>query len=221
MSIEQKPIIIDELLRDSLLVVVQLKAKADIPSAHKLYELCKQQVNTVRETLRHAQYSQDIIDDISYAQCALLDETVLLCHRDNPKNQEYDEWLGAPLQVVFFNTHNAGYDLFDKIRSRLKADKKEPIVLNCFDRVLGLGFQGCYLEQPQMEREHLILALREAIRNHEPEQSHPLIQQAKTYRYWGRKTILLCCTGLSVVAVIILYLLLDKQLNQLLESMIG
>lgn len=221
MSIESKPIVIDELLRDSILVVVQLKAKADIPSGHKLYEICKQQVITVREKLHQAQYSQDVIDDISYALCALLDETVLLCHRDNPKNQDYDEWLGSPLQVIYFNTHSAGDDLFDKIRSRLKADKKEGIVLACFDRVLGLGFQGCYLDRPQMEREHLILALREALREYEPEQSYPIIEQTKTYRYQFRKTILLACTVVSVIVFIGLYFLLDNQLDNLVKQLVG
>jgi type VI secretion system protein ImpK len=221
MSMESKKLIIDELLRDSILVVVQLKAKADIPSGHKLYELCKQQVATVRENLYNAQYNQDVIDDISYALCALLDETVLLCHRDNPKNQDYDEWLGAPLQVIFFNTHNAGYDLFEKIRSRLKADRKEMLVLSCFDRVLGLGFQGCYLDKPQMEREHIILALREAVREYEPEQSYPIIEQTQTYRYWGQKTLLLFCTALSVAAVVVLYFVLNNQLDKLIKQIVS
>ncbi|KFA59596.1 hypothetical protein A9G34_07895 [Gilliamella sp. Choc4-2] len=221
MSIEPKPIVIDELLRDSILVVVQLKAKADIPSGHKLYELCKQQVTSVREKLYNAQYSQDVIDDISYALCALLDETVLLCHRDNPKNQDYDEWLGSPLQVIFFNTHNAGYDLFEKIRARLKADKKEGLVLACFDRVLGLGFQGCYLDKPQMEREHLIIALREALREYEPEQSYPIIEQTKIYRYKGRKTVLLTCTVLSVISVLALYFVFNNQLDNLVKQLVG
>ncbi|MCO6549757.1 MAG: type VI secretion system protein TssL, short form [Gilliamella sp.] len=221
MSIEPQTIVIDELLRDSILVVVQLKAKADIPSGHKLYELCKQQVTTVRDTLYKAQYSQDVIDDINYALCALLDETVLLRHRDKPEKQDYDEWLGAPLQVIFFNTHNAGYDLFEKIRGRLKADKKDPLVLSCFDRVLGLGFQGCYLDKPQMEREHLVLALREAVREYEPEQAHPIIEQTKTYRYLGRKTMLLSCTALSVLLVIVLYFLLDYRLDTLIKKIVG
>ncbi len=221
MSIETQKLVIDELLRDSILVVVQLKVKADIPSGHKLYELCKQQVITVRDKLYNAQYSHDVIDDISYALCALLDETVLLCHRDNPKNQDYDEWLGAPLQVIFFNTHNAGNDLFEKIRARLKADIKEMLVLSCFDRVLGLGFQGCYLDKPQMEREHLILALREAVHEYEPEQSHPIIEQTQTYRYWGRKTLLLSCTALSVVAVVALYFILNDQLDTLIQQIVG
>lgn len=221
MSIEPKTLVIDELLRDSILVVVQLKTKADIPSGHKLYEICKQQVTAVREKLYNAQYSQDVIDDVSYALCALLDETVLLCDRDNPNNQDYDEWLGAPLQVIFFNTHNAGYDLFEKIRTRLKADRKEALVLSCFDRVLGLGFQGCYLDKPQLEREHLIIALREAVREYEPDQSHPIIEQTQVYRYWGRKTMLLSCTAISVVLVVILYFVLDNQLDKLIKQIVG
>ena len=221
MNTEPKKIIIDELLRDSILVVVELKAKAKILSGHKLYEHCKEQIKNVRETLYNAQYKQDVIDDISYALCALLDETVLLYQKDNPSDQGYDEWLGEPLQVIYFNTNNAGYDLFEKVRSRLKEDKKEEIVLSCFDRVLGLGFQGCYLGKPQMEREHLILALREALRESEPEQNHPIIEQAQDHRYWGRKTLLLSLTALSFICVIALYFILNNQLDNLIDSLIG
>lgn len=221
MRLEPQPLLIDELLRDSVLTIVQLKEGADIPSGNKLYQRCKEQVITVRDTLQKAQYTQDVIDDISYAQCALLDETVLLCHRDNPNKHDYEEWLGGPLQVVFFNTHNAGYDLFEKIRTRLRADKKEPLVLSSFDRVLGLGFQGCYLNQPQREREHLVLALREALRETEPDQAHPIIEQVKSHRYWGRKTILLLCTLISILLVIGLYFLLDQQLDALIAPLLG
>ncbi|MBI0030164.1 DotU family type IV/VI secretion system protein [Gilliamella sp. B14384G15] len=221
MNTEPKKIIIDELLRDSILVVVELKAKAKIPSGHKLYEHCKEQIKNVRDALYNAQYKQDVIDDISYALCALLDETVLLYQKDNPSDQGYDEWLGEPLQVIYFNTNNAGYDLFEKIRSRLKDDKKEEIVLSCFDRVLGLGFQGCYLGKAQMEREHLILALREALRESEPEQNHPIIEQAQDHRFWGRKTLLLSLTALSFICVIALYFILNNQLDNLIDSLIG
>lgn len=221
MNTEPKKIIIDELLRDSILVVVELKAKAKIPSGHKLYEHCKEQIKNVRDALYNAQYKQDVIDDISYALCALLDETVLLYQKDNPSDQGYDEWLGEPLQVIYFNTNNAGYDLFEKIRGRLKDEKKEEIVLSCFDRVLGLGFQGCYLGKAQMEREHLILALREALRESEPEQNHPIIEQAQDHRFWGRKTLLLSLTALSFICVIALYFILNNQLDNLIDSLIG
>jgi len=220
MSIEQKNITIDQLLRDSILTVVELREGADIPSVSELYKQCKQHVITLRDTLQKAQYSQDIIDDISYAQCALLDEVVLLCSKDSSKPRDYDEWLGAPLQVTFFNTHNAGYDLFEKIRTRLRADKKAHLVLECFDRVLGMGFQGCYLAQPQMEREHLIIALRESLMAGELEQSHPIIEQTKSYRYFGRKSALMLCTFASVTLAVGLYFFLDNKLNALLAPLI-
>ncbi|TEA26903.1 type VI secretion system protein TssL, short form [Candidatus Schmidhempelia bombi] len=221
MNMQPKPILIDELLRDSVLIVVQLKQGASITSGSKLYQKCKDHIITVRETLQQAQYSQDVIDDISYALCALLDETVLLCHREDAHKYDYESWLGAPLQVVFFNTHNAGYTLFEKVRSRLRADKKEQLVLSCFDRVLGLGFQGCYLDQPQRERDHLILALREAVREYEQDQTHPIIEQVATHRYLGHKLLLLLLTGASVITAIILYFYLNHQLDLLITPLLG
>lgn len=219
MNEEQKNLTIDSLLRDSILTVVELREGAEIPSVSKLYKQCKQQVITLREVLQKAQFSQDVIDDISYAQCALLDEVVLLCSRDNSQSRDYDEWLGAPLQVIFFNTHNAGYDLFEKIRSRLRADKKESLVLSCFDRILGMGFQGCYLELPQMEREHLIIALRESLERYEPDLSYPIIEQNKSYRYFGRKSLLMLCTISFIGLTVGLYFFLDHKLNELLISL--
>lgn len=219
MSTEQQNIEIDELLRETVLTVVQLKEGTVISSVSHLYKQCKQQVMILREQLHAAHFSQEVIDDISYAQCALLDETVLLCSQNNKQAQNYDEWLGAPLQVVFFNTNNAGHDLFEKIRNRLRADKKEYLILSCFDRVLGLGFQGCYLNQPQMEREHLIIALREALHYHEPEFEHAIIEQNRSFRYLGRKTLLMFFTLLSIGLVIGLYFFLDDRLNALIKPL--
>ncbi|MCO6523561.1 MAG: type VI secretion system protein TssL, short form [Candidatus Schmidhempelia sp.] len=221
MSIQPKPILIDELLRDSVLIIVQLKQGANISSGSKLYQKCKEHIIDVRQTLQQAQYSQDVIDDISYALCALLDETVLLCHREDAHKYDYESWLGAPLQVVFFNTHNAGYTLFEKVRARLRADKKDQLVLSCFDRILGLGFQGCYLDQPQQERDHLILALREAVREYEQDQTHPIIEQVPTHRYLGHKVLLLLCTSISIVMAIILYFYLNQQLDMLIKPLLG
>ena len=65
MTTEQQNIMIDELLRDSVLTVIQLKEGSAISSVSNLYKQCKQQVLTIREQLHVAQYSQDVIDDIS------------------------------------------------------------------------------------------------------------------------------------------------------------
>ena len=72
-----------------------------------------------------------------------------------------------------------------------------------------------------MEREHLMLALREALRESEPEQNHPIIEQAQDHRYWGRKTLLLSLTALSFICVIALYFILNNQLDNLIDSLIG
>lgn len=221
MKKEMKRVSIDELLQDSVLTIVQIKEGAEITSGDNLYALCKTQVNRVQKILYEHEYSQSVVHDITYALCALLDETVLLSHRDNPDNRNYDIWLGAPLQVAFFNTHNAGHDLFEKIRERLRDKEKNPLVLSCFDRILGLGFQGCYLDQPQREREHLMLALQEAVRPFEPDETHPIIEPVISYGYWGRKAFLMFATVLAMLFVVILYFLLDQQLDILIKSLLG
>lgn len=224
MNIEQDKAVnnrqlIDELLRDPVLTIVQLKQGAAIQSGTQLYQQCQKQVRQIQGHLTRAKYSQSVIDDISYAVCALLDETVLLCSRDSGQAQDYDEWLGAPLQVIFFNTHNAGNDLYDKIRSAIRADKPNQLILNCYDRVLGLGFQGIYLGQAQTERDQLVQVLHQAISVEVSDPTTPITVHSQGPRYWGHKTVLILSAMLSVVLVIAVYVFLNQDLQQLLQQL--
>lgn len=152
------PASIDALLQDSYLLVVTLREGRAAHHGRDLWRRCIHQVETLRHELEARGMSQRSIDCISYAQCALLDETVLAFAQDD----DHADWAGEPLQVKFFNRHQAGHFLYEDMHDVLREPSPDPWVLTAYHRVLLLGFKGRYdLHDP--EREGLLRALEERV----------------------------------------------------------
>ncbi|UJD95558.1 DotU family type IV/VI secretion system protein [Lelliottia amnigena] len=164
---------IDALMAPTWLTVAQLRHGGKVTDGPALYATCKAQVESVREALDRAGFDAESVDHITYAQCALLDETVLN-RRPEPKSAVVDSaetgatestsadetsrdtlnmatldagqkaWRSAPLQAVYFGSLRAGEALYDRIAEILRHPAPELAVLTCYQRVLALGFQGQY-----------------------------------------------------------------------------
>ncbi|QMB08301.1 DotU family type IV/VI secretion system protein [Citrobacter freundii] len=93
---------------------------------------------------------------LPYTQCALLDESVL---NRNRQDSGYITWLATPLQARYFNTTNAGEELWERIRTVLREPVPDIAVLTCFYRAVTLGFVGRYREQGDERREDVLEAL--------------------------------------------------------------
>lgn len=117
-------------------------------------------------------YDDASVEHISYAQCALLDETVM--SRKSEKGEEGEEpkvdegqvaWRKAPLQARFFGSFRAGEALWDRIAEVLRQPSPNPAVLTCYHRVIALGFQGLYSLKTvsQSERDVVVKALSERV----------------------------------------------------------
>ncbi len=210
----KKTVSIDELLRDIALTVVHLRAGSVVEQGEALYKKCVDQITALRQKLTEQQHSQDVVDDISYAACALLDETVLLRN-----NGGYDVWQGIPLQVTFFKTYQAGDELFERIRQRIRHPDGSQLVLACYDRVLGLGFQGRYLSQPQVEREQLVMQVRDLLPK-EPVNEISMLNAFQGQRSFWRNTSLLFWTGVSLVVVALLFWGLRQHLDSTLAQLL-
>ncbi|EJX0633946.1 type VI secretion system protein TssL, short form [Salmonella enterica] len=152
---------IDTLLRDTFLTVVELRQGTSARHGQELYRHCQRQVERVRERLLDAGYSQQDTEHITYAQCALLDETVL--SRDGMDDGQA-VWLKNPLQSLFFNTLQAGELLYERMKQVLQEPAPTQAVLTCFHRVLLLGFRGRYQSPESVEREQLISTLSERVK---------------------------------------------------------
>ncbi|ELY6246600.1 type VI secretion system protein TssL, short form [Cronobacter universalis] len=159
---------IDQLMTDTWLTVTLLRYGASIPDGKSLYKTCCAQVESVRATLQQAGYDEASIEHISYAQCALLDETVM---SRKPAVSEEGEltvtdegqkaWRTAPLQAKYFGSLRAGEALWDRIAEVLRQPAPSQTVLICYHRVLSLGFQGLYGVKTvsQTQREETLKAL--------------------------------------------------------------
>ncbi|WP_044875394.1 type VI secretion system protein TssL, short form [Pseudomonas sp. LFM046] len=146
---------VDALLQDSYLLVVELRGGATAGSGRDLWKRCSNQVEEVRQRLKDAGMSQRSVDHISYAQCALLDETVL----GFAKEEAHADWAAEPLQAKFFNRHQAGEFLYEDMHEVLREPAPDLHVMTAFQRVLMLGFKGRYSDLQHPEREQLLRVL--------------------------------------------------------------
>ncbi|MDY7533456.1 type VI secretion system protein TssL, short form [Pseudomonas sp. Bout1] len=146
---------LDALLQDTYLLVVALRQGASLQYSPDLPERSAKQVEQLRQRLKDAGVGARSIELISYAQCALLDETAL----GYAKDQAHDKWASEPLQAKFFNRHQAGEFLYEDIGEALRQPAPDVLVLTAFQRVLMLGFQGRYREVNDPERQRLLAAL--------------------------------------------------------------
>jgi len=191
-----KDIDIDSLMANTWLTVAQLRHGAKIPDGHALYKHCSAQVESVREALERADYDQESIAHISYAQCALLDEAVMnrkpaeQTRVDNASSnsESADEgmkaWRAAPLQARYFGSLRAGEALYERIAEVLRQPSPVPAVLTCYQRVLALGFQGQFSLSGvrQEQREEILASLNERIPPLEEDVSL-VVHKAKKRRY--------------------------------------
>ena len=167
---------IDALLQDSFLLVVQLRQGASAHNGKQLKALCVKQVEYVSHSLKEAGLNQRSIDHISHAQCALLDETMLNCVKDDAG--AHAQWASEPLQAKFFNRHQAGEFLYEDMREVLREPAPDLQVLTAFQRVLMLGFQGRYRNANDPERLQLAALLPGARSAVHPGQSQARIPRS-------------------------------------------
>ncbi|WP_420234472.1 type VI secretion system protein TssL, short form [Pseudomonas sp. ABY48] len=146
---------VDALLHDSYLLVVELRQGFSVHDTQELQRLCLAQVEQVRQQLEEIGMEPRNIEYISHAQCALLDEAILVCTDGLVRT----EWTREPLQAKLFNRHQAGEFLYEEMRQVLGEPSPDPHVLTVFHRVLMLGFKGRYTDLADPEREQVLAAL--------------------------------------------------------------
>lgn len=164
---------IDALMAETWLIVTLLKQGATTQDGQALYQTCCKQVEYVQQALEQAGYDETSINHITYAQCALLDETVMSrkAHEVNRPHGTVSvdagqqAWRKAPLQARYFGSLRAGEALWDRVADVLHQPAPNTAVLTCFHRVVMLGFQGLYGVKAvdPMQRDGIINALSERV----------------------------------------------------------
>ncbi|QLK63558.1 DotU family type IV/VI secretion system protein (plasmid) [Enterobacteriaceae bacterium Kacie_13] len=220
MKENMQPVDIDALLQDTWLQVISLRQGVSYPDGEgrTFWKKCVADVEHVRQHLKDAGISEQSIQHILYAQCALLDESV---KGRGVQDDAYFVWCNSPLQAHFFNTLEAGNQLYEHMRNVIREPAPDVAVLICFHRVLMLGFQGGYSSANIAEREQLVDQLSSLVPAMAFSPASPVLAVAASrsrigvwLRYWPVRL------GLAACIVTLLWWGLDHWLSALLPTLL-
>lgn len=167
---------IDMLFADTWLMVCQLRQGAEITDGKAFYRCVCEHIDKTRQQLVEKGYSQSAIENMLYAQCALIDESVM---NRTERDDGYLQWIQSPLQAKYFNTLEAGDKLWDRLRDLLNEPAPNNDVLICFHRVITLGFVGKYRQTDAPEREQIIELLNTQLPAYALSSDLPLVMKPK------------------------------------------
>lgn len=167
---------IDMIFAQTWLMVCQLHQGTAITHGESFYRRVCQLIDETRQKLLEHGYPEATIEHMQYAQCALIDESVM-----NRQHQDdgYNTWIQSPLQARYFNTLEAGDKLWDRLRSILNETAPNPDVLLCFHRVLTLGFVGKFRQKDAPERERIVAQLNVQLPDYLISSDLPLVVKPK------------------------------------------
>ncbi len=211
---------IDALLQETWLQVISLRQEVSFAEGEgrAFWKKCVADVEAVRRKLGDAGVSEQNAGHILYTQCALLDECV---KGRGVRDDAYFVWCDSPLQAHFFNTLDAGSQLYERIRAVLRDPAPDSGVLVCFHRALMLGFQGGYSSLEVTEREQLVVKLSDLVPAFSFAPSGPALALAPPpsrigvwLRYWPLRI------GLAACIVALLWWGLDYWLTGLLPTLL-
>ncbi|OCA54770.1 type VI secretion system protein TssL, short form [Photorhabdus namnaonensis] len=198
--IKKSPPDIDALLQNSYLLVAELCQGARVEQADVVWQHCTSEIEQTRQALRDADVSESAINHISYAHCALLDETVL----ERVPEQGHAAWRATSLQEHFFNTAEAGDQLYERMRTVLHEPAPDRTVLTCFHRVLLLGFQGKCQEDASLIREQLVDRLRQQVLPFGTAQQSPALTDVSSPRRCPSSIVGQLAATVSVMVIVLL-----------------
>lgn len=212
--------LIDTLLQDAWLFVLRVKNDPSTFVSDAFHPQAITLVENVRAALTERGASERHIDTITYAQCTLLDETVLTCLSLGIHGKASTinlAWHTLPLQTHFFSTLDAYNHVVERINALLHEQAPDMGVPTCNQRVLSLGFHRWFSENSP-ERQTLLDSLNALV----PASEHPIPSPIIVYyRPRARDTLLhyrMLWIALSVVVTMGLIIELQLSLQQLLLS---
>lgn len=203
---------IERIFYPGWLMASQLRSGQEVQNGERLYHQAHRLVESARTMLTDGGFSETQRDQMIYALCALLDESVL---NRGTVDDGYLAWRRDPLQAHFFGTLNAGEDLWERIRMLLKAEVPDKAVLTCLYRTVQLGFVGQYRAQDDERREDVVRKLGEQIPPFTLTQDAPIVtRDSRLYR--GR-----CLYWLSWVSGAVVLVALWFSLSSSLTDMVS
>lgn len=156
-----------------------------------------QLTDALQKALQVSPVTPAAADNILYAICALLDETVLATGNI--------PWRHNPLQTRYFQTLNAGNELFERLREVLRQPAPDQKVLTTFHHVLRLGFLGKYYQTPDApELQTLLRNLASQIHTDNRVVDEPVVASlglSRWSRHWRSPWLMVAVSLLLVMAL--------------------
>lgn len=206
---------IDSIFYPGWLMASQLRGGQEVQDGSSLYRQACRLVEEAKIALADAGYSETQRDNMVYALCALLDESVL---NRGLSDDGYLTWRRDPLQAHFFGTLNAGEELWERIRNILKETGPDIAVLTCLYRTVQLGFVGQYREQDDDRREDVVRKLGERVLPFQLAQDAPIVARGSRQRSGRRLYWLSWAAGAVILAT--LWFCLSSSLNEMVNQII-
>lgn len=205
--------LIGTLFRDTALQVTLLADGAAPPDAACWRERAMHLVPQLRSALTEHQVPDAMVDEICYAQCALLDEQAL-AQMARSSEAAWSVWAAEPLQVHFFGNYNAGEEVYQRIAALQQQATPSPLLVGSYRTMLSLGFIGRHSRLDAPER----LAVCQGLDTLAGQPALPALQVAAGASRWlafWRRYGLLGWTLTALLIVLLLWLLLGWHMSSL------
>lgn len=205
--------LIGTLFRDTAMQVILLADGATPPDANSWRAHAIDMVAQLRSALHEHQVPEAMVDEICYAQCALLDEQAL-AQMARSNEAAWSVWAAEPLQVHFFGNYNAGEEVYQRIATLLLQPTPSPLLVGSYRTMLSLGFIGRHGRLDAPERLEICRALDGAA----GQPALPSLQVAAGASRWlafWRRYGLLGWTLTALLIVLLLWLLLGWHMSSL------
>ncbi|WP_321908756.1 DotU family type IV/VI secretion system protein [Paraburkholderia sp. J11-2] len=211
---------IRDLLRNTALLVTSVTEGGIARTAGSMQKRCRELIHDFADGLHQRGYPDDVCMDARIAQCGLLDEVALRHLAGNDRAT----WELRPLQVEFFDMHDAGERVFERLEKRLRAPVANVDLLECYSSVLGMGFIGRYALDGEARLDELASALNTRISKSRTAATPPFTTDHTVRRPsdWLYRLSSWAILGICCVVAALLWLVwhggLDMQLAQLLSG---
>lgn len=128
---------VDAVFQDTWLLALDIRNGHPVAIDNALFSRCCRQVESARSQM--SALPQATVDELLFAQCALIDETVKTL-----PDTDVSVWYSQSLQSHFFNRIDAGDVIFERIHRLLHQPAPPPELVCMYHRLLLLGFRGKY-----------------------------------------------------------------------------
>lgn len=207
---------IDTLLQDTYLFLMDIYHLPGLVRDEALYRRGVALVEQMRECLQQRAASEEFMQEVLQAQCALMDYVVL-------NTAEWDDniaWLQTPLQSRYLHTMHAGMNMKERTRQLLREERPDRRLLVLHQRAYALGLGRAEQHQHKREFDQLLETLNTLVPEGDGHLSASLVVQRRATVQGALRHSRLVQIFLALLVTAGLTIGLHSSLQHLLRSVL-